>query len=166
MLVVLSGLCYKFNRMKNSRRPTFIVTAIWVVAFLAGCSNNPTLTTSAAAENAEPGKFQPLTDIPIPNGAKLDSDKSLILGPADHWLGRAVLKVGLAANEATVFYQNQMPSFGWELITMAQGKVTNMTFSRADRIASIQIEGETFGGSHATIIMSPRQPKQEPSKTK
>ncbi|MGH8743755.1 MAG: hypothetical protein ACREUY_05690 [Burkholderiales bacterium] len=152
--------------MENSRRLAFIVTAIWAGAFLTGCSNNPTLTTSTAAENAEPGKFQPLTDIPIPSGAKLDADKSLILGPADHWMGRAVLKMGLEANEVTVFYQNQMASYGWELVTLAQGKVTNMTFARADRIASIQIESGTFGGSQATIIMSPRQPKQEPAKAR
>ena len=54
-----------------------------------------------------------------------------------------------------------MPSFGWELITVVQGKTSNLTFSKADRIASIQIESGTLTGSIVTIIMSPRQPKQE-----
>ena len=152
--------------MKNISRFIFVAAAISVAGFLAGCSNNPTLATSTASETAEPGKFQPLTDIPIPSGSKLDTEPSLILGPPDHWLGRAVLKVGLSANDATVFYQNQMPSFGWELITVVQGKVSNLTFSKADRIASMQIEGATLSGSTVTIIMSPRQPKQEPSKAK
>jgi hypothetical protein len=144
----------------------YAATVISVGGLLAGCSSNPTLTTTATAENLEPGKFQPLTDIPIPSGAKLDTEPSLILGPPDHWIGRAVLKVGMPANDTTVFYQNQMPSFGWELITVVQGKVSNLTFSKADRIASIQIEGATLSGSIVTIIMSPRQPKQEPAKAK
>ena len=152
--------------MKNILRLVYAATAISVVVFLAGCSSNPTLSTTATPENLEPGKFQPLTDIPIPGGAKLDTDPSLILGPPDHWIGRAVLKVGMPANDTTVFYQNQMPSFGWELITVVQGKVSNLTFSKADRIASMQIEGASFGSSTVTIIMSPRQPKQEPSKAK
>ena len=152
--------------MKNIFRLVYAATAILVVVFLAGCSSNPTLATTATPENLETGKFQPLTDIPIPSGAKLDTEPSLILGPPDHWIGRAVLKVGMPANDTTVFYQNQMPSFGWELITVVQGKVSNLTFSRGDRIASMQIEGASFGSSTVTIIMSPRQPKQEPSKAK
>ena len=149
--------------MKNTLPFILAVTIVAVTSILAGCSSNPTLTTTATAETLEPGKFQPLTDIPIPSGAKLDTEPSLILGPPDHWLGRAVLKVSLSANDTTVFYQNQMPSFGWELITVVQGKISNLTFSRADRVASFQIEGGTLGGSTVTIIMSPRQPKQEPA---
>ena len=160
------SLCYKVVSMKNILPFILAVTMIAATSLLVGCSSNPTLATSTASETAEPGKFQPLTDIPIPSGSKLDTEPSLILGPPDHWLGRAVLKVGLSANDATVFYQNQMPSFGWELITVVQGKVSNLTFSKADRIASMQIEGATLSGSTVTIIMSPRQPKQEPSKAK
>jgi len=152
--------------MKNTLPFILAVTIVAVTSILAGCSSNPTLTTTATAETLEPGKFQPLTDIPIPSGAKLDTEPSLILGPPDHWLGRAVLKVSLSANDTTVFYQNQMPSFGWELITVVQGKVSNLTFSKADRIASMQIEGARLSGSTVTIIMSPRQPKQEPPKAK
>ncbi len=152
--------------MKNMFRLVYAATAILVAGFLAGCSSNPTLATSATAEIAETGKFQPLTDIPIPSGSKLDTETSLILGGPEHWVGRAVLKTSLAMDEATVFYQNQMPSFSWDLITVTQGKVTNMTFTRADRVASMQIEGKAFGGSTVTILMSPRQPKQEPPKPK
>ena len=152
--------------MKIISRLVYAATAILVAGFLAGCSSNPTLTTTATAENLEPGKFQPLTDIPIPSDAKLNTEPSLILGPPDHWIGRAVLKVGMPPNDTVVFYQAQMPSFGWELITVVQGKVSNLTFSKADRIASIQIESGTLTGSIVTIIMSPRQPKQEPPKPK
>jgi len=152
--------------MKNTLPFILAVTIVAATSLLAGCSSNPTLTTTATAENLEPGKFQPLTDIPIPSGAKLDTEPSLILGPPDHWIGRAVLKVGMPANDTTVFYQIQMPSFGWELITVVQGKVSNLTFSKDDRIASMQIEGATLSGSIVTIIMSPRQPKQEPPKAK
>ena len=143
-----------------------LVATIFATGFLAGCSSSPTLATTSTVENLEPGKFQPLTDIPIPSGAKLDTEPSLILGPPDHWIGRAVLKIGTPANDTTVFFQNQMPGFGWELITVVQGKVSSLTFSKADRIASITIESATLSGSIATIIMSPRQPKQEPPQAK
>ncbi|MGH8750831.1 MAG: hypothetical protein ACREUV_03880 [Burkholderiales bacterium] len=158
-IVTLFSLCYKLRGMKNGIH-LMALAAVVLPGFISACSSNPTLATSAPVENTEPGKFQPLTDIPIPAGAKLDTEPSLILGPPDHWLGRAVLKVGISANDTTVFYQNQMPAFGWELITLVQGKINNLTFSKADRIASIQIEAAALGGANVVIIMSPRQPGQ------
>ena len=152
--------------MKIISRLIYTAIAISVAGFLAGCSSNPPLATTVTGENIETGKFQPLTDIPIPSDAKLNTEPSLILGPPDHWIGRAVLKVGMPPNDSVVFYQAQMPSFGWELITVVQGKVSNLTFSKADRVASVQIESATLSGSIVTIIMSPRQPKQEPPKPK
>ncbi len=152
--------------MKNILRLFCVIGTVSLSVFLAGCSGNPTLASPPTKESLEPIKFQPLSDIPVPSGSKLDTETSLILGGPEHWVGRAVLKTSLAMDEATVFYQNQMPSFGWELITVSQGKATYMTFTRADRVASMQIEGKAFGGSMVTILMSPRQPKPEPPKAK
>ncbi|HMK15104.1 MAG TPA: hypothetical protein VK460_08860 [Burkholderiales bacterium] len=151
--------------MKVISRLISAASAVLVAGFLAGCSSNPSLSSTSTAENLEPGKFQPLMDMPIPSDAKLNTEQSLILGPSDHWIGRAVLKVGMPPNDTTVFYQNQMPSFGWDLITVVQGKVSSLTFAKTDRIASVQIESATLTGSVVTIIMSPRQPKQEPPKS-
>ena len=165
-MVTTPRLCYKSDNMKSDIRLALIAAATLIAGFLAGCSTNPTVASPPTKVTAEPGKFQPLTDVPVPSGAKLDTDNSVILGGPEHWVGRAVLSVGISMAEATVFYQKQMPSFGWDLITVSQGKVANMTFTRPDRVASMEIEPKTFGGSTVTILMSPREPKAEPPQTK
>jgi len=162
MVGVAPDLCYKFGDMKSLIRLILVAAGILLAGFLAGCTSSPTVSSPATKESLEPSKFQPLTDIPIPSGSKLDPDSSLILGDPEHWVGKAVLNVNLSMADATVFYQKQMPSFGWDLVTVTQGKITSMTFTRPERVASMQIEPKTFGGSSVTIIMAPRQPKTEP----
>jgi len=157
-----ADLCYKITHMRSIFRLILVAAGIWLAGFLAGCTSSPMVSSPGTKESLEPSKFEPLTDIPIPSGSKLDPDNSLILGGPENWVGRAVLNVNLSMADATVFYQKQMPSFGWDLVTVTQGKITSMTFTRPERVASLQIEPKTFGGSSVTIIMAPRQPKTEP----
>ncbi|HUL40284.1 MAG TPA: hypothetical protein VLV32_00015 [Burkholderiales bacterium] len=149
--------------MKSMIRPFLFAAVILAAGFVSGCSGNPTVTSTPTPITGQPSKYQPLTDIPIPSESKLDTENSVILGDPQHWVGRAVLNVNLSMADASVFYQKQMPSFGWELVTVAQGKTTNMTFTRPDRVASMQIEPKTFGGSTVTILMSPRELKEVPN---
>jgi len=126
---------------------------------LAACESSPRLAATSApiaAEGESNAAFQPITDVPIPEGARLDSERSLVLGGQDNWTGRLVFNIGESSADAFARYHQEMPRFGWRLITSVQAEASVLAFSQGDRVATIQIEGRTLSGATVTITMSPR----------
>ncbi|MBT5038474.1 MAG: hypothetical protein HOM52_08175 [Rhodospirillaceae bacterium] len=126
---------------------------------LAACESGPELAATSAPVAVEGGTsaaFQPITDVPIPEGARLDTGRSLVLGGEDNWTGRLVFKVSESSADAFARYHQEMPRFGWRLITSVQAESSVLAFSRGERVATIQIEGRTLSGATVAITMSPR----------
>jgi len=143
-------------------RFTILIAAVSLVA-LEACDSGPRLAaTSAPApalatdEGELSGAFQPITDVPIPDGARLDSERSLVLGGQDAWTGRLVFTINESAGDAFARYHQEMLRFGWRLITSVQAESSVLAFSREDRVATIQIEGRMLSGATVAITMSPR----------
>lgn len=140
--------------------------------FLAGCAalNQPVVGSTSADQKAgtAPPNALPISDIPIPAGARLDTENSLIMGAQDRWLGRLVIKADTSPTEAYNHFNNGMPTFGWTIVTAVQAKISTLIFMRGDRVASIQIEPTTMNGSNVSINISPRQsgPEQAPARQK
>lgn len=123
---------------------------------LAGCGTSTSLPHTQAGDPQQPPDFNLLTDIPIPGGATMDNERSLILGDKDRWTGRVVMKLWKSAPEANQFYQAQMPAFGWEPIMAATSGVSVMAYVRGDRAATVQIENSTVWGSTVSVIVGQR----------
>jgi hypothetical protein len=126
-----------------------------VLLALGACNSGPSLPPSSAPQSAAPADQRLVTDIPMPPNAHQDLERSLVLGRLDHWTGRLVFKLGLSPAEAFSFYQRQMPGFGWDYVTAVQSEISVQTFKRGERVATIQIEGRTLGGSLVSIVMAP-----------
>lgn len=99
---------------------------------------------------------QQFTDIPIPAGARMDLDRTLILGPRETWIGRLVFTSGAAPNDLFEFYNRELPRFGWVGITAVRAGTSVLSFSRAERVATVQISRTTLGGSEVLVTISPR----------
>lgn len=139
-------------------RFTILIAAAALVA-LAACDSGPRLTAISApaeVEGESSAAFQPITDVPIPDGARLDSERSLVLGGQDNWTGRLVFTIGESSADAFARYHQEMQRFGWRLITSVQAESSVLAFSQGDRVATIQIEGRTLSGATVAITMSPR----------
>ena len=139
-------------------RFAILLTATAGLAF-AACESGPRLTATSAptaAEGESNAAFQPITDVPIPEGARLDSGRSLVLGGQDNWTGRLVFNISESSADAFARYHQEMPRFGWRLITSVQAESSVLAFSKGARIATIQIEGRTLSGATVAITMSPR----------
>jgi hypothetical protein len=129
--------------------------------FLAGCNNvalnstrsDPQMGTTPAAEQAAYGRF---TDIPIPEGATMDTERSLILGTGDNWLGRITLNAEGNVGEIFDFYRREMPRFGWIEITVVRAGMSVLTYENGSRVATVQIGESTLGGSELDLTVSPR----------
>lgn len=101
--------------------------------------------------------FRPITDIPIPEDATLDNERSLILSGRDQWTGRIVMKVGQSPSKAFSFYQREMPAFRWEPVMSVQSEISVLTFTREDRAATVQVQGRTIQGAIVIVTIAPRQ---------
>ncbi len=144
-----------------------------IVVSMAGCANFPGTTGSASKESAAPAtasktaeapSYQPVSDVPIPPGTKIKTDRSLILGADERWVGKMVLDVDMPTTQTYAYYAERMPSFGWEPITAVQGKTSTLTFMRGDRAATVEISGSGFKGSEVGITVSPKQAAMAPKK--
>jgi hypothetical protein len=134
-----------------------ILVAGWTGLLLAGCAGASTsLPQTQAGDPGAPIDFQLLTDIPIPAGATMDNDRSLILGDRDRWTGRVVMKLWKAGPEATAFYQAQMPLFGWEPIMAVTSGISVMSYIRGDRAATVQVERGSMWGATVSVIVGQR----------
>lgn len=125
---------------------------------LAACSSGTELPpASSAAGGDQPVNFQMVTDIPIPSGATMDNDRSLILSDRDRWTGRVVMRLFNSANEVTSFYQQQMPNFGWQPMMSVIAETSVLTYVRGDRAATVQVERRTVYGSVVSVTVAPKQ---------
>ncbi len=123
---------------------------------LTGCAPEPVGAKPAAPQQAT---ARGISDVPMPSGAEQDVEDSLVLGSLDRWTGQLVLSSSLSPANAFAFYRDRMPNFGWEPLASIQTDVSVLSFARAERVATIQIERRDFifGGSRIAITMAPRQ---------
>lgn len=122
---------------------------------LTGCGSR---TNLAPAQSDQPvANSQLLTDIPVPNSATMDNERSIILADRDHWVGRVVMRFWQNTSDLTAFYQSQMPSFGWEPVMAVTSATSILTYTHGDHAATVQIEDSTLGlKSQVSITVAPR----------
>ncbi len=139
--------------------------AILALLTITACQNRATLDASAEPDgtgaNAE-RNFLQFPDIPIPSGATMDLDRSLVLGARDAWIGRLAMHVGDGQGKLYEFYSREMARFGWREITSVRSDVSVLTYSRGDRVATVQIRNRTLRGTFVDVTISPRRQAPPP----
>ena len=129
------------------------IAALSAVLALGACATNSQSSGGKASPVAE---YSPVSDVPIPSGTKINTEKSLILGMPANWVGKIVLDVDRPTTQAVTYYQQQMPTFGWEQVTEVQGKISVITYIHGDRAATVTIAPGLTTGSDVTVTVSPR----------
>lgn len=146
----------------------YLKTMVCVIAagFLGACAQTADLQASATGkETGAPPSLAQFTDIPIPAGATMNMERSLILGPHDTWIGRLVYTTSLRPQQAFAFFGREMPGFGWREITQVRARISILTFVRGDRAATIQIDSTTLGGAAVDFTVSPAR-SESPAPTR
>ena len=106
--------------------------------------------------------FVRFPDMPLHVGVDLDMERTLVFGADESWFGRLVISSSHSANDMFDFYKQKLPEFGWQEITSIRAAISVLTFSRQDRVATIQVQSETLHGSEAAITVSPRGSQRMP----
>jgi hypothetical protein len=135
------------------------VSLLLGLVFLSACTMPATTIPSADGATLagnSPEVANSYADIPISANDQLSVDQSLLLNTGEQWIGRAVLKSKLDSVQAFEYYMANMPGHGWINITSVQSKVSVLTYEKASRVATIQIEQGTLRGSEISVTVSPR----------
>ncbi len=142
------------NRVRTA---TAIVGGVLLLG-LAGCENTTPLSASRSADStgASEASFAQFSDVPIPAGATMDLERSLVLGERESWIGRLVMNVGANGGKTYDFFFAEMPRFNWVPVTTVRAKTSVLSYTRGERVATIQIKKRTLGGSNIALIVSPK----------
>jgi hypothetical protein len=100
--------------------------------------------------------FSQFQDVPIPIGAKMDLDRTVILGGRERWIGRLTLETSHNSVKLFNFFKKSTPEFGWQEITSIRSATSVLTYSQTTRVLTIQIIAKTLRGSEVVITVSPR----------
>ncbi len=141
-------------------------TILLLVAF--GCAQKEAETpgTGKSTSTARTATgFAQFSDIAVPAGSKMDVDRSLILGARDNWIGRLAMNTSENTTKAYDFFLREMPKFGWQEITTVRSDISIIMFRRGNRIVTVQIKGQTLGGSTIDVTVSPARDSQQIPKT-
>lgn len=106
-------------------------------------------------QSVEPA-FAQFKDIPIPSGVKMNMDRTLILGEKESWIGRLV--IDSQSPQATLFdfFKYRTGQFGWQEITTVRSATSVLSYSKGNRILTIQIQSQPIIGTQVNITMSPK----------
>lgn len=139
------------------------LTSACAPSAMVSSTASPTQTSDKGKPSAPEQAFTRFPDIPVPAGAKIDLDKTLVFGGGETWFGRIAMSANYGADKMFDFYKQDLPSFGWQEITSIRSANSVLTYQREDRIATIQISGSTLQGTQVLITVSPKgAPMQAP----
>ena len=145
---------------KSERQIILLGLAFSMAALLtvSGCTETAQLQVGGLAGNSAKGSQANASifpDIPIPEGANMIVDKTLVVG-TDNWYGQLALTASQGPVAMFDFYRNRLPQFGWNEITSVRAPTSVLTYDREDRIMQMQITSTTLRGSEILITVSPR----------
>lgn len=137
---------------------------------VAGCAQKMEIARPAGGDRADLSAagtgFTTFPDMPMPVGGDIDVERTLIFGAGEAWFGRLVINTNHSTGDMFTFYREGLPGFGWQEVTSVRAAVSVLTYVRAERVATIQIQARTIRGSDVSITVSPHgAPAATPSGT-
>jgi len=152
----MAGLSFRVSTLAITLVAVLGVGACSQTAQILPASSN----TDAAGKPSGPvSAFSQFPDIPVPTGAKIIVDKTLVFG-SKPWFGQLTLDASSNANRSFDFFRENLPGYGWEEVTSVRAPTSILTYATEDRVLAIAIRGGTISGSELTITVSPRGKSQ------
>lgn len=134
---------------------TRILLAASTALALLGCSSMGNVQMGNDSTVTEATAKQLAGDVPLPQGAVIKQQDSLVMGSGNTWMGR--LNVSVAGEPQGVFawFRDSLPGAGWTLTSSSYSKLSLLTFTKADRVATVQMQAGNFGANEVLITVAP-----------
>lgn len=144
--------------MHNPKPPLNETILLLAAILLGACEQTTGITPTAGPMFSDVGSASGLpqfNDVLVPPGAKLYVERTLILGE-NPWYGQ--LALGVSSDPPALFeqYRRDMQGLGWQEVTSIRAAISVITFTREDRVATVQIQATRLRGSEIVITVSPR----------
>ncbi len=134
----------------------FLVT-VGLAPGLAGCVNMGSKPSVAVGPDGKvQNPVQLLGQLPLPPGAAIRAEQSLIIGAGDNWVGRVMLDVGRDFDAAYRFFLETYPAQGWTVVSAVRGKTSFLVMTRQERTATFEMVDGGMMGSSVSLTMAPR----------
>ena len=133
------------------------LVAVGLAAGLSGCASTGSATSVAVGPDGKvQNPVQLLGQLPLPPGAAIRAEQSLIIGAGDNWVGRVVLDVGRDFDAAYRFFLETYPAQGWTVVSAVRGKNSFLVMTRQERTATFEMVDGGMMGSSVSLTMAPR----------
>jgi hypothetical protein len=151
--------------MTTALRTAFFTTGFLALAACAEAQPQPLAPASTGQPTAAdqqaglpPTDASLLGTLPIPMGAKIMADQSVIIGSGDSWVGRLALNVGRDVPAVYQYFLDGFKSQGWTLQSAVRSKESLLVFTRSGRSATIEFQEtpKLVGGVLVTVTMAPQ----------
>lgn len=113
---------------------------------------------SSKVENAQELRPQFIGEIPLPQDAQLDNDKTVILGGGAAWAGQIVIKATQGPTEVFTFFRDQLPARGWVGVSSVKSRNSILVFAKQERTLTVEVReaGGMSTGSTAVVTVAPK----------
>ncbi len=140
-------------------RPASLVAVFAFAAFaLAGCQGAQLGGgNTKAPDNSSRAAPPQISGIALPEGYSLDTNRTIILGEGDRWIGRLSYSINSTANDMFDFIRREMLNHGWVEVSVVRSEISHLTYMSAagDRVASILVSAASLYGSKVELTVSP-----------
>lgn len=120
-----------------------------------GCASTGNVQMGADSTVTEATAKQIAGDVPLPQGAVIRQQDSLVMGSGTAWTGRLSVVVSGEPQQVFAWFRDGLPGAGWTLTSSSFSKLSLLTFTKADRIANVQMQAGNFGANDVLITVAP-----------
>jgi hypothetical protein len=110
-------------------------------------SNDSTVTEATAKQLSG--------DVPLPPGAIIRQQDTLVMGAGSNWTGRLNLSISGEPQAVFTYFRDSLPGAGWTLTSSSFSKLSLLTFTKGERVANVQMQSTNFGGNEVLITVAP-----------
>ncbi len=136
---------------------TLIKTLLVTLPALAmlGCSSMGSTPMSSDSTVTESTTKQLSGDVPLPPGASIKQQDTLVMGAGNTWMGRIGLTVSGDPQAVFSYFRDNLPAAGWTLTSSSFSKLSLLTFTKGERVATVQMQAASFAGNEVLITVAP-----------
>ncbi len=94
-------------------------------------------------------------DVPLPVGAVIKQQDTLVMGSGSAWTGRLSVAISGEPQAVFAYFRDTLPTAGWALTSSSFSKTSLLSFTKGERAATVQVQSTSFGGNDVLITVAP-----------